>query len=139
MRKLTLGIAAVAMLFAGSTSAAPDPKETAASAAAASWLALVDAGKYGDSWKEAASLFKAQLSQQQWDDALTKVRKPQGDLVSRKPKSATHKTSLPGAPDGDYFVLKFDTSYAKLPAAVETVTLMLDKDGKWRAAGFFIQ
>jgi hypothetical protein len=139
MRKLTIGIAAAAMLFAGSAPGAPDQKESAASAGAASWLALVDAGKYADSWKEAGSLFKAQLSQQTWDDALTKVRKPQGDLVSRKPKSATHKTSLPGAPDGDYFVLQFDASFAKLPAAIETVTLMLDKDGKWRTVGYLIK
>jgi Protein of unknown function (DUF4019) len=140
MRKLMIGIAAAAALFAGSASAGPDQqKETAASAAAASWLALVDAGKYVDSWKEAASLFKDHMAQQQWEDALSKVRKPQGDLVSRKPKSATHKTSLPGTPDGDYFVLQFDTSYAKLPSAVETVTMMLDKDGSWRTVGYRIK
>jgi Protein of unknown function (DUF4019) len=138
MRKMTIGIATAAMLFAGSAPAAPD-QEKAASSAAKTWLALVDAGKYSDSWKEAATLFKSHIEQQQWEQALTKVRKPQGNLTSRKQKSATHKTSLPGAPDGDYFVLEFDTSFTKLPAAVETVTLALDKDGAFRTVGYLIK
>ena len=67
------------------------------------------------------------------------MRKPQGEITSRKQKSATHKTSLPGAPDGDYFVFEFDTSFANLPAAVETVTVAFDKDGSWRTVGYRIK
>jgi hypothetical protein len=35
-------------------------------------------------------------------------------------------------------VLKFDTSFANKKVAVETVTPMLDKDGKWRVSGYFV-
>src|SRR5471032_1764020 len=122
MRNALIGVIAAATLFAGSASAETD-KERAASSAARTWLALVDAGKYGDSWKEASALFKSHMEQQQWEQALTKVRKPLGDNTSRKPKSATQKTSLPGAPEGDYYVFEFDASFATFPSAVETVTM----------------
>jgi Protein of unknown function (DUF4019) len=137
MHNVIIGIAAAATLVASHASAAEQEKD--ASSAAKTWLALVDTGKYGDSWKEAAGLFKEHMKQQQWEQALTSVRKPQGDVTSRKQKSATHKTSLPGAPDGDYFVFEFDTSFAKLPSAVETVTMAFDKDGNWRTVGYRIK
>jgi ribosomal protein S17E len=42
-------------------------------------------------------------------------------------------------PDGKYVVIKYDTSFENKKSAVETVTPMLDKDGKWRVAGYFIK
>lgn len=48
-------------------------------------------------------------------------------------------TSLPGAPDGKYVVIQYDTSFENKKAAVETVTPMLDKDGKWRVSGYYIK
>jgi hypothetical protein len=67
------------------------------------------------------------------------VRDPLGKMRSRKVKSATYKTSLPGAPDGEYVVIQYDSSFEHKQAAVETVTPMLDKDGKWRVSGYFIK
>jgi hypothetical protein len=67
------------------------------------------------------------------------VRKPLGSLVSRKLKSAQEMESLPGAPDGRYIVMQFETSFTNKKSAVETVTFMLEKDGQWRAAGYFIK
>jgi ribosomal protein S17E len=48
-------------------------------------------------------------------------------------------SSLPGAPDGKYVVMSFKTSFEHKKSAVETVTFMLDKNGKWSAAGYFIK
>jgi hypothetical protein len=36
-------------------------------------------------------------------------------------------------------VVQFDTVFADKPSAVETVTFMLENDGQWRAAGYFIK
>ena len=66
-------------------------------------------------------------------------RKPLGNLVNRKIMRTQESTSLPGAPDGRYVVMFFETSFEKKKAVVETVTFMLEKDGKWRAAGYFIK
>ncbi len=48
-------------------------------------------------------------------------------------------TSLPGAPDGEYVVISYETSFTNKKSAIETVTPMLDKDGKWRVSGYFIK
>ena len=66
-------------------------------------------------------------------------RKPLGSLVSRKLKTAQPTTHLPGAPAGQYVVLQFDTSFAEKKAAIETVTVGLEKDGVWRASGYYIK
>jgi hypothetical protein len=70
---------------------------------------------------------------------MQQVRKPLGPLVSRKVKSAQELTSLPGAPDGHYIVMQFETSFANKKSAIETVTFMQEKDGKWKAAGYYIK
>jgi hypothetical protein len=103
------------------------------------WLDLVDSGKYAESWQEASSLFKAAIGKDDWQNKLRTTRDPFGKMLSRKLKSATYKTTAPGAPDGEYVVIQYDSSFEHKRSAVETVTPMLDKDGKWRVAGYFIK
>ncbi len=67
------------------------------------------------------------------------VRKPLGDFVSRKLKSAKATAELPGAPAGQYVVMQFETSFANEKFAIETVTFMLEKDGQWKSVGYFIK
>jgi Protein of unknown function (DUF4019) len=114
-------------------------KEKAAVVAAEQWLLLVDEGKYEQSWKEAAEYFKNAISQDKWHQSLQAVRNPLGKLISRKVKTQVYKTSLPGAPDGEYVVIQFETSFKNKKAAVETVTPMMDKDGVWRVSGYYIK
>ncbi len=113
--------------------------EKLAQDAADSWLALVDAGKYSQSWNEAASFFKQKVTAEQWESAVKSVREPLGKLESRKLKHSQYTKTMPGAPDGEYVILQFDSSFANKKAAIETVTPMKDKDGKWRVAGYFIK
>ncbi|MGH8023801.1 MAG: DUF4019 domain-containing protein [Limisphaerales bacterium] len=113
--------------------------EQAASAAAQKWLTEIDNGQYGQSWQDAASSFQGAITKQKWVSALTGVRKPLGDLESRKLAAARYTTQLPGAPDGQYVVMQFDTSFADKNSAVETVTFELEKDGQWKASGYFIK
>lgn len=113
--------------------------EAGAQKSAERWLSDVDAGKYDESWQSAAAFFRAAVSQEQWRQSLGSARKPLGGLVSRKLKSAVPAKSLPGAPDSDYVVLQFDTSFANKQQAVETVTPMLEKDGQWKVSGYYIK
>ncbi len=132
----------VVLIVAGAAVAARGDeaeKIQAATAAAEKWLALVDADKHEESWKEAAELFRNAITPEQWQQALKAARGPLGKLVSRKLKSATYETSLPGAPDGQYVVIQFDSEFENKKVAVETVTPMLDKDGQWRVSGYFIK
>ena len=106
---------------------------------AEAWLAVVDSGDYGASWDQAAELFKAAVTRDQWQTALNSTRHPLGKLVSRKLKSVTYTKSLPGAPDGEYVVIQYETTFEHKQSAVETITPMLDKDGNWRVSGYFIK
>jgi hypothetical protein len=113
-------------------------KENDAVISAEKWLGIVDTEKYSESWKEAAELFRNAVKQEQWKQSLQAARKPLGKLITRKIKTKTYKTSLPGAPDGEYVVIQFESSFEKKKSAVETVTPMLEKDGKWRVSGYYI-
>ena len=110
-----------------------------ATKAADRWLKLVDAGDYKQSWETASSLFKNAVIADQWAQQVGSARKPLGALASRKLKSAQYATSLPGAPDGKYVVILYDSVFQNNSDAVETVTPMLDKDGQWRVSGYFIR
>jgi uncharacterized protein DUF4019 len=103
------------------------------------WLALVDSGKYAESWQEASQFFKAAVTREQWQSMLRASRDPLGKMLSRKVKTATYTKTLPGAPDGEYVVIQYESSFEHKQSAVETVTPMLDKDGKWRVSGYFIK
>ncbi|HWN92533.1 MAG TPA: DUF4019 domain-containing protein, partial [Verrucomicrobiae bacterium] len=47
--------------------------------------------------------------------------------------------TLPGAPDGEYVVIQYETAFENKASAVETITPMLDKDGSWRISGYYIK
>jgi len=122
-----------------SVAKADSDKEEAAISGALKWLTEVDEGKYADSWNDAAGYFKNAVEKEQWVQSLQAVRKPLGNLISREPKNATYRTSLPGAPDGQYVVIQFQASFENKKSAIETVTPMLDKDGNWRVSGYYIK
>ena len=129
---LALVLLATSIAFAGGE------KEKAATDAALAWLQLVDAGKYGDSWDQASSVFKAATTKDGWQGDLGKVRTPLGKLVSRKLKSAAF-TQAAGAGQTEYVIIQFETSFEHMPAAIETITPSHEPDGKWRVAGYFIK
>ena len=116
-----------------------DEAEKQAVAAAESWLALTDDGKYGESWDLAAEYLKNAVTKDDFVKSLTAARKPLGKLKSREVKSKEYRTSLPGAPDGEYVVIQFKTSFENKNSAIETITPMLDKDGKWKVSGYYIR
>ncbi len=106
---------------------------------AQSWLRDIDNNLYAQTWTNAAVLFQQGITTEKWMESMQQFRKPLGSLVSRNVKSAQEYTSLPGAPDGRYIVMRFETSFANKKSAVETVTFMLEPDGKWKASGYYIK
>jgi hypothetical protein len=132
---LVIGIFAIAGCAAKSNPEA----ERAAIKSAQAWLELVDSEKYGESWEAAAEYFKSAISKDKWQETIPAVRKPLGKTISRELKSQRYATSLPGAPDGEYVVIQYKTSFENKKSAIETITPMLDKDGKWRVSGYYIK
>lgn len=123
-------------IFAATAQA--DEKTDAAVTAAKSWLALVDSKEYKKSWQEAAPFFKDKVKEEQWSEMVASARKPFGVLISRELSSVMYKASLPGAPDGEYVVIQFKTSFTDKRESVETVTPM-KADGIWRVSGYYIK
>lgn len=113
-------------------------KELAGQAAAEKWLALIDAGEYAKSWEQTAKLFRERVTREQWTSSLPANRGTFGALKSRKVDAAVYKTSLPGAPDGQYVTVRFRTTFDKKDDAEELVTLTYE-EGAWRPTGYFIK
>jgi len=113
--------------------------ETAGISAAEKWVDLVDQHKYAESWTEASAYFRNAVARQEWAKTLEGVRAPLGGVVSRTLDGASYQTNLPGAPDGEYVIVKFRTEFRNKREAVETVVPMKEQDGSWRVSGYFIR
>jgi len=133
-------IAAFAFSFTLPTRATDvEEAEKKAVEAALKWLKLLDEGKYAESYQSAAERFKKVVTKEQWIKSMNAFRKPLGKMLSRKLKAKKYTTTLPGAPDGEYVLMQFETSFENKKSAVESLTPMLDSDGEWRVSGYFIK
>jgi hypothetical protein len=134
-----LGVLVLSLFVGGIAVHAEDTFAKGATAAAETWLGHVDAGDYAGSWREASAYVQGAITEQAWVASLTRVRTPLGPRLSRQLKQVQHTQSMPGAPDGDYVVMQFDTRFEHKQEAVETVTFLQEKQGEWKAAGYYIK
>jgi hypothetical protein len=142
MRKRWIVILTILMLSCFILIDAPHANEVAEKAAvtaAGAWLSLVDEGSFAESWNQAAGFFKNAVTKEQWLNSMKAYRVPLGKMVTRKLKSKQYTKALPGAPDGEYLVVQYETQFENKKSAIETVTPMLDQDGKWRVSGYYIK
>ena len=112
--------------------------EIAATTGVEVWLAIVDDGRYADSWQAAASIFKQTVPQEKWLSIMKDHRQALGKVLSRHIRTKQYSKALPGAPGGQYVSFVYDTSFENRPTAVETITCVLDVDGQWRVSGYFV-
>jgi len=138
---LVMVVLSFAVLAAGVSFAAEDlaAKEKAAFTAAQGWLKLIDGGKFDASWREAAGFMKGKVTREQWFQMMETNRKPLGTSSSRTKTSTWFKTTMPGAPDGEYYIFQFESVLSDKKTYVETVTPTKEKDGKWRVIGYYIK
>ncbi|WP_158943032.1 DUF4019 domain-containing protein [Granulicella sp. S190] len=113
--------------------------EQIAAREAEGWLAMMDAGKYAESWKAAAEVLRSAVTAQKFASSIEAVRGPMGKLESRKLQSATYTTLLPGVPPGDYVMILYSSSFEQKQVAQETVIMSREKDKVWRVAGYYIK
>jgi DNA-binding CsgD family transcriptional regulator len=134
---MTLALALAALL--GLPQAAPPASRTEAVAetevvgTARRWLALLDEGRWNDSYRETGSAFRRLNTPAVWARASERVRAPLGAMRSRV---LIGQENLPAPPDG-YEVVKFRTGFAARAEAVETVTLE-QEGGHWRVVGITV-
>ena len=134
-------VCVVTLLFAGAATPALAQSNEAevdtAKAAAQEWLDLLDANRYEATWETAASMFRAQVTAEQWTQQIQQAHSQLDSLQSRSLVAARYTTSLPNVPEGEYVVAQYRAQYGDTNT-VETITLMKDDDA-WCTAGYFVQ
>jgi hypothetical protein len=132
---LVLGIG---LLCAGPL-AAQDPRASLVQEIARTWLADTDRDNAAQSWKNAGKQFRNAITVERWAESLKAVRSPLGALSQRAQIGTEFRKNIPGAPDGEYAIVLFRTTFAKKMDARETLTLEHEPDGAWRVIGYLIQ
>jgi hypothetical protein len=133
--RLLLVVTVMGIASALATAAAPADDEAATSGQ--KWLALLDDQKYEDSWKQAGSMFRGEVSEEQWVASLKRFRDPLGSLLTRVSARVDFAKTLRGAPDGEYAIIHFTTSFKNKSDVTERLTLVKE-DGRWQVAAYAI-
>ena len=129
------------------TANAPEESEDAMSAGrdaesmaeAEAFLAEVDARDWEGSWEVAGDFFQSQSSVAEWAGIIDPVRSPLGTVEARSIATVQRASTLPGAPEGEYEVLQFDTRFeGRAEPAIETLIMLQGSDG-WQVTGYFIR
>lgn len=137
------GAALLALILAPAQAAAQGGggrpfSEEAVAEAADRWLALVDAGEYGASWKLASQAFRDGVGRQQWAQRARSIRDNVGSLRGRRLVSARYARELPGSGPGEYVVLLYESRFTQYSVATERVILTKTSAGSWKVAGYFV-
>jgi uncharacterized protein DUF4019 len=138
-RSRRLLAALCAAWLAAGAALAQDPRATTVQSAAREWLVFADGGDAQASWAAAGKKFQGAMTVPAWAEALRKARAPLGAMTNRTSVATTFRSKFPGAPEGQYALIVFRSSFAKKAEASETVTLEHESDGKWRVIGYFIR
>ena len=110
---------------------------SAARAASAEWLELVDSLEYQESWSEASSLLRDAVSQTDWVKNLESIRGPLGAVKSRDPDTSEFHEELDGIPDGEYFIFTFRSIFENRSFAYEVIAVAKEADNSWRVVGYY--
>ena len=138
-RALLRATFASAALLLAMPAVAQDARQSLVQGIARDWVAIVDAGRYEDSWKAAGAKFRLAITPARWADSVAKVRAPLGKLVKRTVLRINFTRTFPGVPEGDYAIVIFRTAYANRDDGDETVTLEREADGVWRVIGYVVR
>lgn len=105
--------------------------EVAASALA--WLALVDEGRWEESWAATGTTFRELNTSEIWASVSEDVRVPLGAVTSRE---LADQDFVPAPPNG-YVMVKLHTSFANKADTMETLALVREA-GEWKVVGYVI-
>lgn len=127
---------AIALMLMMPVAALAEPPSFAESCKA--WLALIDAGKYDESWDTGSAYLKSKLDKATWSTLVKGGRDMVGPVISRGSAQVTPTDTLPDAPFGRYLVITIPAKFQMAPSATETIILKLE-NGEWKGAGYFIK
>lgn len=139
---MTLVLAAVAIAALGLGAAGQDTtsrqsayaiSDLESRSAAENWLALVDADRWDESYRETGSAFRELNTSDTWVQASEQARMLLGTVETRVFIS---EESVPTPPLG-HRVVRFRSSFSNRPDVTETLSLARE-DGAWKVVGYVI-
>lgn len=136
---LVLGIVAIVAALVPLRAGATPAEEQAAEKAAVFWLNLADRDFVDKTYEESSSIFKEKVKLPEWRQAMAQTRAQVGKKTQRTLVTKKLVANPPGAPPGRYFMLSFKTQFARTGETSETLTMLCDKDTRWRMAGYFVK
>jgi hypothetical protein len=95
---------------------------------ASSYLELLDQGKFQEAWHSTNLLFQALNDQQKWEEKTRAVRNAYGLSNGREIRKASYRSSYRNAPDGDYFIIQYNSVFEHKLKGIETVVLQCTAD-----------
>lgn len=128
-----------AVVCCAGEAAAQDPRASIVQEIARAWLTDTDRSDAAQSWNKAGKQFRGAITVDRWTESLKQVRLPLGAASQRAMLATEFRKNFPGAPDGEYAIVVFRTTFANKADARETVTLEHEPDGVWRVIGYLIR
>jgi len=116
-----------------------DPDVALAKKAALDWLALADAGKFEETWVEAASSFQKAQTKAAWAKGLGGARPTMGKIITRTYLNHEIRTVLPNLAPGKYITVRFNSVFEKHKDGAESVTLVKDGTRGFRMMSYFLK
>ncbi len=113
---------------------ANEEEAKAGSLAAQKWLEMIDSGNYKQAWSSAHGFLHGTMPEDKWVKETTKARNKLGAVIGRTLTSSKYTTKLPvpGAPEGEYVISTFDTTFKKKGRKLEAVIVAKTDDGIWK-------
>jgi serine/threonine-protein kinase len=99
------------------------------------WLALVDQGKFADSWTYTSRYFQTNMPQEKWVQTLTAAQQQLGKAANRQMTGRESRENIQGAPPGQYILVGYATDFERKPGLLETVTFIREDD-TWKVIGY---
>jgi hypothetical protein len=123
------------------TACGPPPAEVenarSAEERARAWLALIDAGDYGDSWDAAAQTFQALTPKAHWSIIAGRVQGDLGEPMGRELVAARYSATLPWEAPGEHVFIQYRIRYGGR-LATESLTMRREDEG-WKTSGYRIR
>lgn len=108
-------------------------------ATAEAFLALMDADKYDDAWETASESLRSSASKEIWRAQFSQVRMQIGTSRVRKLMDGKDAPKTVNRPEGEFLLVKYSTSFSKVPNLIESLPLKMEKDGQYHVAGYMIR
>jgi hypothetical protein len=106
---------------------------------AAQFLFLVDTEEYSKSWEISSHILQKMLTQDAWNEQITKIRNFLGPIVERMYHDISYTDTASDVPEGEYVILTYISKFKLRERVIETITLMLNDNNQWQVVGYFLR